>query len=421
MTRKEYFDHRFHIHGSLSDSMENKDNKPQYVNLGFGPRPRSSKNIQTQVFGSAFGSRPDGPLNANQHWVGRDDTTELFFRDWDYVITCFSSEFVKTSIGPDGPLFADFETCIVLMAYETEERAKAGNADLDVGNATVAMHFISLPDDVRDGNRVGAIYDGASERAQREFEEAAGRQGFVDLHTQTAGESLICCSLKEFAFSWRSRIPSRSKQLTLDSFGFTSTKPPVQPWVPTSSTPEIPLDWLCEHPDVAWEFARTGYLFSRAPIPALLHTCTESRLELINMGYQLAFQTRSRGPRTWFNFDQDTLYLGDTLFLDPDLAQIEITEKRLQILNGLSAWDTGQFDPGEMRQVQKLALGGAAEHLSHRYFDEYDPDNRRQLSSVLRLFSRVEELLLVGWAAGDLTTVIAKCRRDRWLITSLLP
>ncbi|KAL6362007.1 hypothetical protein LRP88_05490 [Fusarium phalaenopsidis] len=210
--------------------------------------PNIAKYIQTQVFDSAFGSRPDGPLNANQHWVGRDDTTELFFRDWDHVKTCFSSEFVKTIIGPDGPLFADFETSVVLMAYEkpipvqttaAEERAKPGNADLDVGNATVAMYFISTPDDVRDGTKleqvvtplllksleahcqanvrgvvcnVGAVSDKfdlnayfggadmpqyalvyklfltgagsvtALRRAQSEFEETASRQGFVDLH-----------------------------------------------------------------------------------------------------------------------------------------------------------------------------------------------------------------------------------------------
>ncbi|KAJ4234619.1 hypothetical protein NW759_001613 [Fusarium solani] len=235
MTRKEYFDHRFRIHGSLSDGTENKDDKPH-------------KYIQTQVFDSAFGSRPDGPLNANQHWVGRDDTTELFFRDWDHVKTCFSSEFVKTTIGPDGPLFADFETSVILMAFEkpipvqttaAEERAKTGNADLDVGNATVAMYFVSTPDDVRDGAKleqavtplllksleahcqadvwgvvcnVGAVSDKfdlnayfggadmpqyglvsklfltgaesvtALRRAQREFEEAASQQGLIDLH-----------------------------------------------------------------------------------------------------------------------------------------------------------------------------------------------------------------------------------------------
>lgn len=154
---------------------------------------------------------------------------------------------MKTTIGPDGPLFADFETSVVLMAYEkpipvqttAAERAKAGNADLDVGNATVAMYFISTPDDVRDGTEleqvvtplllrsleahcqadvwgvicnVGAVSDKfdlnayfggadmpqyalvyklfltgaesvtALRRAQREFEGAASGQGFIDLH-----------------------------------------------------------------------------------------------------------------------------------------------------------------------------------------------------------------------------------------------
>lgn len=28
MTRKEFFDHRFRIHGSLSDAIEDKDQKP---------------------------------------------------------------------------------------------------------------------------------------------------------------------------------------------------------------------------------------------------------------------------------------------------------------------------------------------------------------------------------------------------------
>lgn len=92
-----------------------------------------------------------------------EDTTELFFRDWDHVKTCFSSEFVKTTTGPDGPLFADFETSVVLMEHEkpipvqttaTEERAKTGNADLESGNAIVAMYFISTPDDARDGTNL---------------------------------------------------------------------------------------------------------------------------------------------------------------------------------------------------------------------------------------------------------------------------
>ncbi|WAO86360.1 Hypothetical protein NCS54_00363200 [Fusarium falciforme] len=503
MTRKEYFDHRFRIHGSLSDGTENKDDKPH-------------KYIQTQVFDSAFGSRPDGPLNANQHWVGRDDTTELFFRDWDHVTSCFSSEFVKTTIGPDGPLFADFETSVVLMAYEkaipvqttaAEERAKAGNADLDVGNATVAMYFISTPDDVRDGSKreqavtplllksletycqadiggvvcnVGAVSDkfdlnayfggadmpqyalvyklfltGAESvttlrRAQREFEGAVTQHGLIDLHKSFilfSREALIMdmgkgirfsldrqvsfkdlpgpshldsesnkdfrdslrttlnpikldSSLKDFAFNWRDHIPTRSKQLTLDTFGFTGAKPLVQPWVPTSSAPEIPLDWLCENPDFVWEFARRCHLYSHTPIPALLHTCAESRIMLINMGYKLAFRTRSSGPRIWFNFDRDTLYLQAEPPEDDDASRS---------LKGSSLWDIGQFDPGEMRQVRKLALWGAANYLTLFNCDPHSfGGHAQELSSVLRLFSGLDELLFVDWSKGDFTRTVDK-------------
>ncbi|KAF5666291.1 hypothetical protein FCIRC_10238 [Fusarium circinatum] len=147
MTRKEYFDPRFRIHGIISDAIEDKDQKPY-------------KYIQTQVFDSAFGSRQDGPLNANCNWVGRDDTTELFFRDWDHVQKCFSSDYVKITIAPDGPFFADFETSIVLMAYEktislqtaaATKRAEGSSGTMDSGDATVAMYFVSTPDDRKDG------------------------------------------------------------------------------------------------------------------------------------------------------------------------------------------------------------------------------------------------------------------------------
>lgn len=115
---------------------------------------RVSKYIQTQVFDAAFGSRADGPLNANQTWCGRDDTTELYFRDWDHVKSCFSSNFVKEVIAPDGPFFADFETSIVLMASERSVplATQLASRGLDTtDNPTVAMYFISTPDDERNG------------------------------------------------------------------------------------------------------------------------------------------------------------------------------------------------------------------------------------------------------------------------------
>lgn len=98
-----------------------------------------------------FGTRDGGPLNANQHWFGRDDVTELFFRDWGHVMSCFSSDHVKEKVGPDGVQFADFETNVVLMAYEKDvdiatrlasRRVELGLDKLQ-GHATVAQYFIS--------------------------------------------------------------------------------------------------------------------------------------------------------------------------------------------------------------------------------------------------------------------------------------
>lgn len=93
-------------------------------------------------------------MNANQNWCGRDDTTELYFRDWDHVKSCFSSDFVHEVIGPDGPFFADFETSIVLMASEKPVHlpTRLASKSLDGGgNSTVAMYFISTPDNERNG------------------------------------------------------------------------------------------------------------------------------------------------------------------------------------------------------------------------------------------------------------------------------
>ncbi|EXL66009.1 hypothetical protein FOPG_17797 [Fusarium oxysporum f. sp. conglutinans race 2 54008] len=94
LTRKEFLDHRFRIHGQIADAPEDKDLKPH-------------KYIQTQAFDSVFGQRESGPVNTNQHWSGHDYTTELFFRDWDHVLNCFSSDYVNDNVAPDGLLFAD--------------------------------------------------------------------------------------------------------------------------------------------------------------------------------------------------------------------------------------------------------------------------------------------------------------------------
>lgn len=128
---------------------------------GFADIQTNSKYIQTQIFDSAYGPRGEaGPLlNANQTWCGRDDTTELFFRDWDHVTACFNSDHVKKVIAPDGFEFADFETAISLMAREKELQVSTRLASKPTAQpdyATVAMYFVSTPDNQRNGHAVEA-------------------------------------------------------------------------------------------------------------------------------------------------------------------------------------------------------------------------------------------------------------------------
>lgn len=114
------------------------------------------------MFDSVFGARQGGPINANQHWHGRDDVTELFFRDWDHVLRCFSSSYVQQKVGPDGALFADYETNIVLMAHEklveisTALASQRINLGLEERNAIVALYFISSPKHEIEGQQLEA-------------------------------------------------------------------------------------------------------------------------------------------------------------------------------------------------------------------------------------------------------------------------
>ncbi|KAF4435588.1 hypothetical protein FACUT_7070 [Fusarium acutatum] len=207
-------------------------------------------------------------------------------------------------------------------------------------------------------------------------------------HIRTAPNAIrLDESLTHFSFNWRSQIPSRTKQRTLERYGFSSTKSPYQPWDVSKLAPQISLDWLSENPAYAWELCREVQLFSTAPIPALLHTCRESRDHLIKRGYQLAFRTRSHGPRTWFNFDTDVLFI----------SRGDDWGTKHRVLSGC-AWDISQLHPTDMQKIKRIALDDSTGslYLSHPSFSEGNY-TLSDLSSVLRLFQHLEELLLVEW------------------------
>ncbi|KAL6705916.1 hypothetical protein ACN47E_006195 [Coniothyrium glycines] len=133
LTRKEFFDYHFQVHGSISDVPQNEDEKPH-------------KYIQTHFFDAAFGAREDGIAGTGNHsWVGRDDMTELYFRDWDHLKACFSSKYVRETIGPDGVNFGDLETSIPLFVTERvlELSHTTSLAPVKEGERTVAVLFVA--------------------------------------------------------------------------------------------------------------------------------------------------------------------------------------------------------------------------------------------------------------------------------------
>ena len=208
--------------------------------------------------------------------------------------------------------------------------------------------------------------------------------------------------LAYFAHNWRNKIPIYTShiQTTLEIWGFTSPNGPYQPWPPTEETPEIPLHWLAEQPQVAFELIRKSYFFSEAPIPSVLHTCVESRQVLLKLGYQLAFSTRSHGPRTWFHFGRDRLYLAETsprAYYYPRhscyhswTCRVETDYK--QLLSG-AHWDVGQFAPKDLIRVQRLVLGRGY-RVQHVLTEE--------IASLLPLLPNLEELFLEEWDQSSL-------------------
>ncbi|KAG9571420.1 hypothetical protein KCU71_g224, partial [Aureobasidium melanogenum] len=140
LTRQEFFDHHFQIHGTLSDG---GDQKP-------------AKYVQTHVFDSAFSAPLGGLPNSNHSWFSRDDVAELYFRSPNHIKAVFGSEYVRTTIGPDGRNFNDFETAINLMAIERREILTGSDVveRVEDYSPTVAMWFLASTSGNADGHTI---------------------------------------------------------------------------------------------------------------------------------------------------------------------------------------------------------------------------------------------------------------------------
>ncbi|KAI1428376.1 hypothetical protein F5Y12DRAFT_733417 [Xylaria sp. FL1777] len=235
-------------------------------------------------------------------------------------------------------------------------------------------------------------------------EEHEDRDEFEERFRTTSVPIKLHPSIAYFARNWRERIPFPRRrwqwydgwsQTTLERYGFSGPSPtPPQSWEPTAKVPGIPYEFLSENPDVAWEFMRSGSFYSTAPIPLMLHVTRESRQVLVDDGYELAFRTRTCGPRTWFNFKIDVLYLGI-------VQDMEHPNTHHDLLSGNISWDIGQFEPQDLRRVRRLALHSSSHIVCFNY-----EINTREVSSILELFTGVEELFLeereVQWVKYEL-------------------
>ncbi|KAI2640702.1 hypothetical protein GGS26DRAFT_173425 [Hypomontagnella submonticulosa] len=191
------------------------------------------------------------------------------------------------------------------------------------------------------------------------------------------------------ALNWYDRIwpyEDFCAQPRLEEYGFTSSKRIQYPWMPTHTSPEIPIDWLLDHPDVAYQLLRKTSLYSKAPIPSLLHTCAESRKILVSAGYRLAFGSRNHEPRTWFHYKKDVLYLGS-------ISKHENSNEPNVLDNG--PWDIEQLDINSLRKVRNLALAGGGVAIG------LIPPNSDVIHGAISLLPRLEKLYLVEWDKED--------------------
>ncbi|GMG16802.1 unnamed protein product [Phytophthora fragariaefolia] len=133
MTRQEFLDHHFQVHGQMSD-------------VGDSPELKPHRYRQYHIFDCAFGAPRSvdgqrGLPNRNHAWFWRDDITELYFRDMAHLQSVFSSEHVRKVVGPDGLNFSDMGTSIPWIGREAQvhvANAEPGESDV------VAFYFVSL-------------------------------------------------------------------------------------------------------------------------------------------------------------------------------------------------------------------------------------------------------------------------------------
>ncbi|KAI0889777.1 uncharacterized protein GGS22DRAFT_149142 [Annulohypoxylon maeteangense] len=142
--------------------------------------------------------------------------------------------------------------------------------------------------------------------------------------------------------------------------------------------------WLLSYAHILERFLRKCRLYSKAPIPTLLHTCVESRDVLINAGYQLAFGTRDHEPMTWFNFENDVLCPDYTAFLKVEPYPSALAEYCDSI--------GSRIDEDSLRKVRRVLISSTS--LLSQYCAP-----TIWVACLVRLLPKLDRLYLVEWDA----------------------
>lgn len=166
---------------------------------------------------------------------------------------------------------------------------------------------------------------------------------------------------------------------------------------------------------------------SPAPIPALLHTCQESRRTLQLCGYELAFAAPNEPPKIWFNFKYDVLEAGvgelplkDRIRIEriaipegfndynvPEVTKIMPEFGRLEELMWIVHMQFPRDTPTERHETEGNLLGylecDTADFMNSE-FSKYASDSWEDLSRDLIRYRRVRG----GSSDGFLASLVAE-------------
>ncbi|KAJ3464239.1 hypothetical protein MRS44_009025 [Fusarium solani] len=216
----------------------------------------------------------------------------------------------------------------------------------------------------------------------------------------TGKRPFIHPSLSYFAPYWRPyvlELPGWNPQILEPHEPISQSPAQPDPWKPSQSCPHLDPVWLAHRPELAWNLCRSSSLYSKAPIPPLLHTCRDSRNRLRRLGYDLAFSTRTSEARTWFNFRRDTLFLRD-----PDIIQfqrylIDAQGRYFDDMLLALPYNLAQFMPLDLLSVRRLVLP------FDRVLDmtgPSSPDLLIKIMGALRVMPHLEQLFIANGIFG---------------------